>query len=98
MMLKADLKKKSRETDLPTMALTIADLREGALEQLEVADRHGLIPREIKYHQSTSSLKRWSHVGEETLEDHGNFSGSLAMLLLLLFSALELIAVVLPCL
>ena len=68
---------------------TIPELVEMALEELAKADRDGLIPNEIKFHQSADAVKPWSHIGD--YDDHGNFCGSLTMFLLLFASEYGLI-------
>ena len=64
-----------------TTIATREDLVHLALEELAMADRNGLIPHEIKFHPSMDSVKEAIHAGD--YDDHGNFSGSLTMYLLL---------------
>ena len=68
---------------------TIPELVEMALEEIGQADRDGAIPNSIKFHQSADAMKPWSHVGD--YDDHGNFTGSLTMYMLLFASEYGLI-------
>ena len=68
---------------------TLRELALMALEELAKTDKDGLIPKELKFHQSADAVKPLSHKGN--YDDHGNFCGSLVMMLLLFPSECGLI-------
>ena len=59
---------------------TVKDLCYTALEQLELCYSQGRIPHSITHHTSEESIKPLAH-GD--YEDHGNWSGSMVMLMML---------------